>query len=155
MLSAGRPHAEKEDFDMIHSHYCLVARAAATLADGLGVPYVTTVHATEHGRHQGWVQDHPQSHIHAVERWMAHRADAVIVCSYYMRGHVADIFDIAERRITVIPNGIDPTEMRAVDDLQALRREFARPDEKLVLFVERLVYELGYTHDIDALPEVL
>src|SRR5437773_2333592 len=98
------------------------ARAAAALADRLGVPYVTTVHATEHGRHQGWVQDHPQSHIHAVERWMAHRADAVIVCSYYMRGHVADIFDIAERRITVIPNGIDPGEMRAVGVLHSLYR---------------------------------
>jgi len=101
------------------------------------------------------VQDHPQCHIHAVERWMAHIADAVIVCSYYMRGHVADIFDIAERRIAVIPNGIDPTEMRAVDDLQALRLEFARPDEKLVLFVGRLVYEKGFQLALDALPGVI
>src|SRR5947208_13664233 len=155
MLSAGRALAEEEDFDLIHGHDWLVARAAAALADRLGVPYVTTVHATEHGRHQGWVQDHPQSHIHAVERWMAHRADAVIVCSYYMRGHVADIFDIAERRITVIPNGIDPGELRAVDDLQALRLEFARPDEKLVLLVGRLVYEKGFQLALDALPGVI
>src|SRR5439155_372407 len=155
MLDAGKALAEEEDFDLIHGHDWLVARAAAALADRLGVPYVTTVHATEHGRHQGWVQDHPQSHIHAVERWMANRADAVIVCSYYMRGHVADIFDIAERRITVIPNGIDPGEMRAVGDLQALRLEFARPDEKLVLFVGRLVYEKGFQLALDALPGVI
>ncbi|TMK99858.1 MAG: glycosyltransferase family 4 protein [Actinobacteria bacterium] len=155
MLDAGKALAEEEDFDLIHGHDWLVARAAAALADRLGVPYVTTVHATEHGRHQGWVQDHPQSHIHAVERWMANRADAVIVCSYYMRGHVADIFDIAERRITVIPNGIDPSEMRAVGDLQALRLEFARPDEKLVLFVGRLVYEKGFQLALDALPGVI
>ena len=30
-----------------------------------------TVHATEYGRHQGWVDKHPQSHIHGVERRMA------------------------------------------------------------------------------------
>ncbi len=54
---------------------------------------------------------------------MARRADALIVCSYYMRGHVADIFDIEERRIAVIPNGIDPSELRPAGDLQALRAE--------------------------------
>ena len=114
MLAAGEALAEEHSYDLVHGHDWLVAHASAALADRLGVPYVTTIHATEHGRHQGWVQDQPQSHIHAVERWMAQRADAVIVCSYYMRGHVADIFDIDERRIAVIPNGIDPSDLRPV-----------------------------------------
>jgi glycogen(starch) synthase len=101
------------------------------------------------------VHEPPQSHIHAVERWMARRADAVIVCSYYMRGHVADIFDIDERRIVVIPNGIDPSELRPAADLQSLRAEFAAPHEKLVLFVGRLVYEKGFQLALDAMPGVV
>ena len=112
MLAAGEALAQEHSYDLVHGHDWLVGAASAALADRLGVPYVTTIHATEHGRHQGWVQDPPQSHIHSVERWMAHRADAVIVCSYYMRGHVADIFDIDERRVAVIPNGVDPSELR-------------------------------------------
>jgi glycogen synthase len=155
MLTAGIQLAEEQDYDLVHGHDWLVAHASAALADRLGVGYTTTVHATEHGRHQGWVQDQPQSHIHAVERWMAHRADSVIVCSYYMRGHVADIFDIDERRIAVIPNGIDPDELRPVGDLRALRREFAQPEEKLVLLVGRLVYEKGFQLALDALPGVI
>ena len=155
MLSAGEALAEECSFDLIHGHDWLVASAAATLADRLGVPYVTTIHATEHGRHQGWVQDQPQAHIHSVERWMAHRADSLIVCSHYMRGHVADIFDVDEHRITVIPNGIDPSELRPVGDLEALRGEFAAPDEKLVLLVGRLVYEKGFQLALDALPGVI
>jgi glycogen(starch) synthase len=155
MLAAGEALADEYHFDLIHGHDWLVAHASAALADRLGVPYVTTIHATEHGRHQGWVQDHPQSHIHSVEQWMARRADAVIVCSYYMRGHVADIFDIDERRIAVIPNGIDTTEMRPNGDLHALRGEFAQPQEKLVLFVGRLVYEKGFQLALDALPGVI
>jgi glycogen(starch) synthase len=155
MLAAGEALAEDVRYDLIHGHDWLVAQASATLAERLGVPYVTTIHATEHGRHQGWVQDPPQSHIHSVERWMARRADALIVCSYYMRGHVADIFDIDERRIAVIPNGIDPSELRPAGDLQALRRKFAEPHEKLVLFVGRLVYEKGFQLALDALPSVL
>jgi glycogen(starch) synthase len=155
MLTAGEALAEENDYDLIHGHDWLVAQAAATLAEHTGVPYVTTIHATEHGRHQGWVQDYPQSHIHSVERWMARRADAVIVCSYYMRGHVADIFDIEERRITVIPNGIDPSELQPAGDLEALRGKFAEPHEKLVLFIGRLVYEKGFQLALDALPGVV
>src|ERR1039458_4453138 len=155
MLAAGEALAEGTSYDLVHGHDWLVANASAALADRLGVPYMTTIHATEHGRHQGWVQDHPQSHIHAVEQWMARRADAVVVCSHYMRGHVADIFDIDERRITVIPNGVDPSDLRPVGDLQALRREFAAPHEKLVLLVGRLVYEKGFQLALDALPGVI
>jgi glycogen(starch) synthase len=155
MLAAGAALAGEQSYDLVHGHDWLVGRAAAALAEQLGVPYVTTIHATEHGRHQGWVDKPPQSHIHAVERWMAHRADAVIVCSYYMRGHVADIFDIDERRVAVIPNGVDPSELRPTGDLQTLRREFARPHERLVLLVGRLVYEKGFQLALDALPSVI
>ncbi|MGH2904694.1 MAG: glycosyltransferase family 4 protein [Solirubrobacteraceae bacterium] len=155
MLAAGMALAEEHHYDLVHGHDWLVANASAALADRLSIGYATTIHATEHGRHQGWVQDQPQAHIHEVERRMAQRADAVIVCSYYMRGHVADIFDIDERRIVVIPNGIDPDELRPVGDLRALRAEFARPEEKLVLLVGRLVYEKGFQLALDALPEVI
>jgi glycogen(starch) synthase len=86
---------------------------------------------------------------------MSHRADAVIVCSYYMRGHVADIFDIDERRIAVIPNGVDPNDLRPSGDLRKLRQEFAAPYEKLVLLVGRLVYEKGFQLALDALPGVI
>jgi len=155
MLLAGEALAQEHSYDLIHGHDWLVAKASATLADRLEIPYVTTIHATEHGRHQGWVTDEPQAHIHSVERWMANRADAVIVCSYYMRGHVADIFDIDERRVSVIPNGVDPSELQPTGDLQALRASFAAPHEKLVLLVGRLVYEKGFQLALDALPGVI
>ena len=155
MLEAGEALAEERAFDVVHGHDWLVGRAAAGLAERLGVPFLATVHATEFGRHQGWVDKPPQSHIHAAERWMVRRAQRVITCSHYMRGHVADVFDVDERRVTVIPNGIDPADMRPMGDLAALRRDFAAPDEKLVLLVGRLVYEKGFQTALEALPAVL
>jgi glycogen(starch) synthase len=155
MLAAADVLAQEHSYDLVHGHDWLVASASAAVADRLAVPYVTTIHATEHGRHQGWVTDEPQAHIHSVERWMANRADGVIVCSYYMRGHVADIFDIDERRVAVIPNGVDPSDLRPVSDLNALRKEFAEPHQKLVLLVGRLVYEKGFQLALDALPDVI
>ena len=95
------------------------------------------------------------SDIHRTERWMAHCADQVIVCSHYMRGHVADIYDLEEDRVAVIPNGIDPDDLVPVDDLDALRARFAEPDEKLVLLIGRLVYEKGFQLALDALPGLI
>ena len=153
--AAGRQLGKRISFDLVHGHDWLVAGAAASLAQRLGLPYLTTIHATEYGRHQGWVDKHPQSYIHGIETWMAGRADRVITCSHYMRGHVADVYDIAEQRVTVIPNGIDTADLHPVADLDELRLRFAKPDERLVLLVGRLVYEKGFQLALDALPRVI
>ena len=116
---------------------------------------MVTIHATEYGRHQGWVDKHPQSYIHGVERWMANRADRLITCSSYMREHVADIYGLEESRVNVISNGIDPSELVPVDDLDTLRARFAAPDERLVLLVGRLVYEKGFQLALEALPGLI
>src|SRR3954464_1661251 len=155
MLAAGRALLGEIEPDLVHGHDWLVGRAASALARGARSPLLVTVHATEHGRHQGWVDKAPQSTIHALERAFARRADRVIVCSHYMRDHVADVFAVPEERINVIPNGIDPTELQPVADLAALRKRFAAPDEQLVLLVGRLVYEKGFQLALDALPGVI
>jgi glycogen(starch) synthase len=155
MAAAGAELLAELDFDLVHGHDWLVGAASAKLAEAARTKLLVTVHATEHGRHQGWVDKPPQSTIHALEKRFARRADRVIVCSHYMREHVADVFEVAEDRLSVIPNGIDPTELQPVADLPALRGRFAAPDEKLVLLVGRLVYEKGFQLALDALPGVI
>jgi glycogen(starch) synthase len=155
MLAAGVEVGDTNDFDVVHGHDWLVAVAGDHLAKRFRCPLVVTIHATEYGRHQGWVDKHPQSHIHGVERWMANRAERVITCSAYMREHVSDIYGLDEKGISVIPNGIDPSELVPVDDLETLRARFARADEKLVLLVGRLVYEKGFQLALEALPGLI
>jgi glycogen(starch) synthase len=143
-------------FDLVHSHDWLVAECARRLSTRTGLPWLVTVHATEYGRHQGWVQRPPQSQIHAAERRMARAADAVITCSQYMRSHVANVFGVPRSRITTIQNGIDPHDLEPVAaDLAALRARFAEPHEQLVLLVGRLVYEKGFHVALDALAPVV
>jgi glycogen(starch) synthase len=155
MLAAGVELGDRYDFDIVHGHDWLVAVAGDHLAKRFRCPLVMTIHATEFGRHQGWVDDHPQSHIHGVERWIANRAERVITCSAYMREHVADIYGLEEDRIVVIPNGIDPSELEPIPDLEELRARFAAPNERLVLLVGRLVYEKGFQLALEALPGLI
>ena len=155
MLAAGVEAGDRYSFDVVHGHDWLVASASEHLAKRFRCQLVVTIHATEYGRHQGWVEQHPQSHIHGVEHWMAARAEKVITCSAYMREHVADVFGLEEHQITVIPNGIDPSELVPVDDLDTLRAPFADPGERLVLLVGRLVYEKGFQLALEALPGLI
>jgi glycogen(starch) synthase len=157
MLAAGVELGDRFSFDLVHGHDWLVANACDHLARRFEAPLVTTIHATEHGRHQGWVHEHPQSYIHGVERWISNRSDRVIACSYYMREQIADIFGVEEEKVTVIPNGIDPRDLQPQDpaELRRLRRQFAGPDQNLVLLVGRLVYEKGFQLALEAMPEVI
>ena len=155
MVAAGVELGERMGFDLVHGHDWLVAAAGEELARRLRCPWVVTIHATEYGRHQGWVDKHPQSHIHGVETWMANKADAVITCSHYMRDHVSDVYGLDDQRVAVIPNGIDPLDLQPVEDLDALRARFAAPRERLVLLVGRLVYEKGFQIALEALPGVI
>jgi glycogen(starch) synthase len=157
MLAAGVELGDRYDFDLVHGHDWLVANACDHLAKRFEAPLVTTIHATEHGRHQGWVDKHPQTYIHGVERWITNRSERVIACSHYMREQIADIFGVEEERVTVIPNGIDPDDLQPQDpaELRRLRSEFADPEEKLVLLVGRLVYEKGFQLALEAMPRLI
>lgn len=155
LLAGAHRLARRREYELVQGHDWLVAPAAGMLAGDLGIPYVTTVHATEWGRHNGHVQRFPQTHIHGVESWMARRAERVVVCSHYMREHVCDIFGVEPGQVRVIPNGIDPLDLQPVDDLDALRARFAAPGERLVLLVGRLVYEKGFQLALDALKPIV
>jgi glycogen(starch) synthase len=82
---------------------------------------------------------------------MVRDADHVITCSHYMRRHVAEVFGVPAAKVTAIPNGIDPTDLQPVADLPRLRARYAKPDERLILLVGRLVYEKGFHLALDAL----
>src|SRR3954468_5766836 len=128
MVRAGSELVDELAPDLVHGHDWLLRGAAPPppRAPRAAAPPRPTTPGPEHARHNGWVNKPPQSTIHALEGRFARRADRVIVCSHYMRGHVADVFGLDEERISVIPNGIDPTELQPVNDLEALRREFAQ-----------------------------
>jgi glycogen(starch) synthase len=131
--------------DVIHAHDWLVTQTAHTLHQASGAPVVLTMHATEHGRQQGWLGEPVPRAIHSVERWACTEAVAVIACSHFMASQLTDLFAVSATALTVIPNGVTPLP----GDPSA-----ARPDESdpLLAFAGRLVHEKGLQELIKALP---
>jgi glycogen(starch) synthase len=148
--------ARTGSYDVVHAHDWLVTHAAVTLRDHLDVPLVATVHATEAGRHQGWLPHEHNRTIHAVERWLAREAVRVIVCSDYMKWEVGRLLDLPADRTDVVHNGVDVLRWHARPRaVAAARQRFVdHPGTPLVSFAGRLVYEKGVQHLIAALPRL-
>jgi glycogen(starch) synthase len=154
-LTRAALHAAATDsYDVIHAHDWLVTHTAVTLRDHLGIPLVATIHATEAGRHQGWLPDEMNRCIHSVEWWLGHEASRVLVCSGYMRWEVSRLLELPPEKVEVIPNGVDaPVWQAPAAEVAAARARFAG-DGPLLGFAGRLVYEKGVQHLVSALPEL-
>ncbi|GED98359.1 glycosyltransferase family 4 protein [Gordonia crocea] len=133
--------------DVVHAHDWLVAHPAIALAEFFDVPLVATIHATEAGRHSGWVAAKTNRQVHSVEWWLAREADALVTCSTSMRDEVSRLFGPELAEIQVIHNGI------AVQEWPHSPRAVAEGPAEL-LFAGRLEYEKGVQDLLAALPRI-
>ncbi|KXP04750.1 glycosyltransferase family 4 protein [Tsukamurella tyrosinosolvens] len=144
--AVGRPWVP----DVVHAHDWLAAHAAVGLAEAFDTPLVATIHATEAGRHSGWVSGPVNRQVHSTEWWLANEADAVITCSRSMSDEVNRLFGPGLAQLHTIANGIDATAWPYRDRSRAAARRGA----PRLLYVGRLEYEKGVQDLIAALARV-
>ncbi|KAA9153881.1 glycosyltransferase family 4 protein [Amycolatopsis acidicola] len=141
--------------DVVHAHDWLVAHPAIALAEAGGQPLVSTIHATEAGRHSGWLSYPLNQQVHSAEWWLANRSDELITCSRAMRTEVAGLFDLEPDGITVIHNGIEERGWRVPQsEIAAARERFSPKGEPLLLYFGRLEWEKGVQDLLAALPQI-
>ncbi len=133
--------------DIVHAHDWLVAHPGVALAQFFDVPLVSTIHATEAGRHSGWVSGSVSRQVHALESWLVRESDSLIACSASMRDEITALFGPELDNISVIRNGIDTQGWPF-----APRRRHSGPAE--LLYFGRLEYEKGVHDAIAALPRI-
>lgn len=146
--------AKEGNFDVIHAHDWLVAYAAKTLKNSYNIPIVSTIHATESGRNSG-IHDETQRYINDTEWMLTYESSEVIVNSNYMKGELQRLFGLPYEKINVVPNGVNLNLFNGIERDYTFRRKFAMDNEKIILFIGRLVYEKGVQHLISAMPKIL
>ena len=146
--------ANGEKFDAIHAHDWLVAYAAKTLKHSYNIPLVSTIHATESGRNSG-IHDEVQRYINDTEWLLTYESSEVIVNSNYMKCELQRLFGLPFEKINVVPNGININNFAGIERDYEFRRQYAMDNEKIILYVGRLVYEKGIQNLISAMPKIL
>lgn len=154
IAKAGEIIAQEGNFDVIHAHDWLVAYAAKTLKHAYSTPMIATIHATEAGRNSG-IQGETQKYINDTEWMLTYEASEVIVNSNYMKNELQRLFGLPFEKINVVPNGVNLNLFNGVERDYDFRRQYAMDNEKIILFMGRLVYEKGIQHLIAAMPKIL
>lgn len=154
IAKVGEIIAEKGSFDVIHAHDWLVAYASKTLKTAYRIPLVCTIHATEAGRNSG-IRDEQQRYINDTEWMLTYESSEVIVNSNYMRSELQRLFGLPYEKINVIPNGVNLNMYDGIEKDYDFRRRYAMDNEKIILFMGRLVYEKGIQTLIAAMPKIL
>ncbi len=132
--------------DVVHAHDWLVAHPAIALAEFFDAPMVSTIHATEAGRHSGWVADRSVVRCTpGIPGWPANPYPDRLLTFDGRRDHRTVRPGLSA--VTVIRNGIDSSRW-------PFAARTGRPDPPELLYVGRLEYEKGVHDAIAALPQI-
>lgn len=134
--------------DLLLERYSLFAYAGVELAESLGVPHILEVNAPlriEQARYRQLVLEGVAEEL---ERQVFNAADALIVVSNELAAH-ARTLGVPARRITVIPNGVDPGRFHPDVSGASVRNQYGLEGNSVIGFVG----SLKRWHDLDTLVD--
>lgn len=140
------------DADIVHVHTWYAHLGGIMAKLNYGIPLVLTVHSLEPLR--PWKKEQLGRGYDFscwVERTAIEMADAVIAVSEDTKQDILEHFKISPKKITVIPNGIDPQEYHKVNEPRRVARFGIDLTKPYVLFVGRITRQKGIIHLVRAI----
>ena len=140
------------DADIVHCHTWYTHFGGILAKLNYAIPLVVTIHSLEPLR--PWKREqlgHGYDFSKWIEKTAIEMADAVIAVSEGTKVDVLRLFDVDERRIHIIYNGIDPEEYRPNAEQDALVEYGIDPNKPYVLFVGRITRQKGIIYLVRAI----
>jgi starch synthase len=140
------------DAQVVHCHTWYSHFGGILAKLNYAIPLVITVHSLEPLR--PWKREqlgHGYDFSAWIEKTAIEMADAVIAVSEGTKADVLRLFDVDEKRVRIIYNGIDPEEYRPVPERDALAEYGIDPEKPFVLFVGRIARQKGIIHLVRAI----
>ena len=141
--------------DLVHCHTWYAQFAGILSKLCYGTPLVVTTHSLEPLR--PWKREQLGRGYDAsswIEKTALEMADAVIAVSQETKQDVLKYFNVDEKRVSVIYNGIDLDEYTVTTDTQALNKFGIDKSKPYVLFVGRITRQKGIIHLVNAIKYI-
>jgi starch synthase len=141
--------------DIVHCHTWYAQFAGILSKLCYGTPLVITTHSLEPLR--PWKREQLGRGYDAsswIEKCAIEMADAVIAVSQETKQDVLKYFDVDEKKVSVIYNGIDLDEYTVTPDKSALNKYGVDQSKPYVLFVGRITRQKGIIHLVNAIQHI-
>jgi len=155
-LNAVRAFREREGvrYSAVHSHYWMSGWVGRHLQRLWDVPHVTMFHTLGEVKRRARMEEQESARRIEAERLVAATADRIVVASAHERDLLVRLYNAPERRIRVIPCGVNLERFHPIDRAAA-RASLGLPvDRQIALFVGRLEPLKGIEILIDAIGEL-
>jgi glycogen synthase len=148
-------NADSTDADVVHCHtwYAQFAGIVAKLC--YGIPLVITTHSLEPLR--PWKREQLGRGYDAsswVEKTAIEMADAILAVSKETKDDVLKYFNVDEKKVKVIYNGINLTEYVVTNETSTLQQYGINQSKPFVLFVGRITRQKGIIHLVNAIKYI-
>ncbi len=141
------------DADVVHCHTWYAQFGGVMAKLNYGLPFVLTVHSLEPLR--PWKREQLGGGYDFtcwIERTAMEMADAIVAVSQETKADVLRLFNVDEKKIHIIYNGIDPDEYQVGGDADAVCTAHGiDPNKPFVLFVGRIARQKGIIHLVNAI----
>ncbi len=141
---------QKENYDIVHSHYWLSGLAGGYIKQKLGLPLVHTYHTLGFmkGRLAGQKEHKDREDS---ERYLALMSDTIISPSPEERDGLVEEYGILPAKVKVVYPGVNSRLFYPVANRTILKKTGFGPDDLVLLFVGRIEAVKGLRSVIDAL----
>ena len=145
-------NTENIDADLVHCHTWYTHLGGILAKLNYGLPLVLTVHSLEPLR--PWKREQlggAYDFTCWVEKTAMEMADAIVAVSRETKADVVRLFNVDEKRIHIIYNGIDPDEYQTTGSQAVVAAQGINPAKPYVLFVGRIARQKGIIHLVNAI----
>lgn len=136
--------AMPQPYDLLHANFWMSGMAAMAIKRETGIPFVITFHALGRVRriYQGENDGFPDERF-AIEDQLIREADLIIAECPQDEDDLRELYQATPDKITIVPCGYNPQEMRPVDKRAARQRLGLPEDEAFILQLGRIVPRKG------------
>jgi glycosyltransferase involved in cell wall biosynthesis len=143
-------------FHIIHGHDWHPVPALNSIKKEHLISYILTMHSTEWGRNGNNWGGGISKEISHLEWLGCYEAADIIVTTLRMKDELMWTYQVPDKKIIVIPNGIMKGKMRKIMDAGKVKQRYGiHPLAPIVLFCGRMSFQKGPDLLVEAIPYIL
>jgi len=153
--------SREKEFDIIHAHGTGVTTGEAAMQSSkkLKIPFICEIHARRKDYISGWNKPFRNIYAEYETRQILHSSSQIITLTYSLKNWLQVSYEVDNKKITVIPNGVDIEAFRPKlqyeKEGEEIREKLGADDQKIVMYSGYMDTLNGITDLVQCLPEMI